>query len=255
MDYKSLDRRGLFPGPEEGEEEFAERVCTSKRQTESYDERCLDRLEALFAIRPDFAKIEYGNQGLSLWEGGATFIEKGGVRIRLKEGFRKGVYLGLYRREEVLAHELVHLCRMAYAEPRFEEAFAYLSAKSRFRRLFGPLFRRPFESSLFVALAFLPLAALALQRPGWLALAWALPLGMLSFFALRLSFTHHTLAKCLKNVRSLVKNPLALALRLTDEEIARFARTPPDQIRAFIEKEPTFRWHFLRAVYRIDFDI
>ncbi len=247
MDCKSLDQRGLFPGPDETEEEFKERARKLRNSKAEDHEGATIRLVNLFACQPDWVPVQYGNKGLSLWEGAATWVEKGTVRIQLKNGFKKGVYLGLYRRDEVLAHELVHLTRMAFEEPVYEEVFAYLTAKSKLRRMFGPLFRRPFESTLFVVTSFLPLLAIALGNADLFPLLWSIPLAYFSFLGLRLALSQRKLTKCLKNLPALVDNPLALALRLTDKEISLFSRLKPDQITAYIHEQTSFRWSFLRS--------
>ena len=246
MDCKSLNQRGFFPGPDETEGEFKERVRMLKTSKAEDLGGPHALLKGLFGCEPDWVPVLYGNKGLSLWEGAATWIEKGSVRIQLKKGFKKGVYLGLYRRDEVLAHELVHLARMAFDEPKFEEMFAYLTAKSKLRRLFGALFRRPFESTLFVVTAFLPLGALAFGSAEWFPILWSLPLLYFSFLAGRLTFARKTLSKCIKSLSTLVENPLSLALRLTDKEIGLFSRKKPQEIEAYIEEQTSFRWQFLK---------
>lgn len=246
MDCKSLNQRGFFPGPKETEEEFKERVRLLKGSKSGGLEGPHALLKALFGCSPDWVPVEYGNKGLSLWEGAATWIGKGSVRIQLKKGFEKGVYLWMYRRDEVLAHELVHLARMTFDEPKYEEVFAYLTAKSKIRRLFGALFRRPLESTLFVVVAFLPMGALALGSAEWFPVLWSVPLFYFSFLTLRLTLAQRTLKKCIKALSSIVESPLALALRLSDKEIGLFARKKPQEIRSYIQEQTSFRWAFLR---------
>ena len=248
MDCKSLNQRGLFPGPEETQEEFKERVRTLRSSKAEDHDGPRTLLKELFGCEPDWVPVEYSNKGLALWEGAATWIEKGIVRIQLKKGFKKGVYLGLYRRDEVLAHELVHLSRMAFEEPKFEEVFAYITSKSKLRRLVGALFRRPLESTLFVATAFLPLGALLLGSAEWFPVLWSIPLFYFSFLAARLTLTQRTLNKCIKALFTLVEKPLGLALRLTDKEISLFSRLKPEEIQAYIQDQTSFRWQFLRDI-------
>ena len=246
MDCKSLNQRGFFPGPEETEEEFKERVRTLKGAKTEGCERPRSLVDALFGFSPDWIPVEYSNTGLKLWEGAATWFEKGTVRIQLRNGFKKGVYLGIYRRDEVLAHELVHLSRMAFEEPKYEEVFAYLTSKSKLRRLVGALFRRPIESTLFVASAFLPLGALLLGSANWFPVLWCIPLFYFSFLTARLTLAQRALNKCMKVLGSVVEKPLSLALRLADKEIALFARLKPEGIQSYIKDQTSFRWRFLR---------
>lgn len=246
MDCKSLNQRGLFPGPEETEEEFKARVRTLKGARADGEERPRSLVEALFGISPDWIPVEYSNEGLKPWEGAATWFEKGSVRIQLRNGFKKGVYLGMYRRDEVLAHELVHLARMAFEEPKYEEVFAYLTSKSKFRRLLGALFRRPIESTLFVITAFFPLVGVVMGSAEWFPVLWSIPLVYFSYLTARLTFAQTGLNRCMKVLGGLVESPLAAALRLTDQEITQFSKMRPEEVRAFVKQQTSFRWNFLK---------
>ena len=67
-----------------------------------------------------------------------------------------------YPRAEVLAHELVHAIRLPLHSVRFEEMLAYQTSQKLFRRLLGPIIRRPFE-------VYVLFASLALS---WVGLYW-----------------------------------------------------------------------------------
>ena len=141
-------------------------------------------------------------------------------------------------RDEVLAHELVHLMRRAFEEPKYEEIFAYLTSKSPFRRLLGPLFRRPCEATLFLGSSLLPMLSFFLSL---------LPTAYCLFLLLRLLRARWTLRRCLKNLASLGVDPLPMALRLSDKEIDCFATLSREELQAAIEIEDSFRWRFLKA--------
>lgn len=106
----------------------------------------LSYFESLFYIRPDWIPFSYSKKGLALWEGGATWIEKGSARIQLKS--KKNPFL--YSMEEILSHELVHAVRASFDSPQFEEILAFQTSVNPVRRFLGPLFSSPNESLLFV---------------------------------------------------------------------------------------------------------
>lgn len=54
-------------------------------------------------------------------------------------------------------HESLHAVRIGFNEPRFEEVLAYYYSKSRWRRFFGPLFRKPSHALFFISLIFISL--------------------------------------------------------------------------------------------------
>ncbi|OGN55619.1 MAG: hypothetical protein A2098_02125 [Chlamydiae bacterium GWF2_49_8] len=238
MNWKELNRRGLFPGPAETEEEFFKRVERVGPSAQSFP-----HIETLFGCAPDWVPLSYSNRGLAPWQGAAVWIEEGSARIQLKKGFQKGRYLRIYSESEVLSHELVHLVRMAFDEPRYEEIFAYLASKSAFRRAFGPLFCRPGEAALFFALSFFPFLSFFWPTPLFLAF----PGIYLLFLLWRLYKSRKRLNRCLENLASIAPRPLVLAVRLSDEEVALFAALSAKELRAYIAGKTSFRWRFLKA--------
>ena len=88
----------------------------------------------------------FSNERLAPWHGGCAWIFQfaeglpTAALIQLRQVFsRQPTFLGIYHRDELLTHELVHVGRMKFEEPRFEELFAYETSTSAFRRWFGPL--------------------------------------------------------------------------------------------------------------------
>ncbi|MCP5470336.1 MAG: hypothetical protein H7A36_07535 [Chlamydiales bacterium] len=146
--------------------------------------------------------IKYSNKGLRFWEAGCTWIENGDATIQLRTCFKaKERYLGLISKKELLAHEMVHAMRAHLNEPRFEEVLAYQTSSLAFRRYFGPFFRTPRESLLFmVALLVTPFF-------------WPLPTLLVGVGLLRLVRTQRTYAKARKN------RGFEELLSMTDKEI------------------------------------
>ena len=180
------------------------------------------------------------------WEGAANWIDPklsmSTIQVRPK--------LWGYPQEEVIAHELVHAMRQKLNATQFEEILAFITTKNRFRRTIGPLFSRPWETSLFV----LTLAAAwigTIFEWYWIIL---LPLLFLGGMLLRLFASRRQLNACLKNLKQAIKDPdkaLAVALRLTDQEITHFARIDSKQIRDYAHREKVhhLRWQQIVLAY------
>lgn len=242
-----LNRRGIIPGPEEADEAFWKRAEMSTKTYEAWQETHAKTSE-LFDFCLDWVEIFYSKKSLPFWQGALTWLDEI-PKIQLHPQFKKGSLFRIYTRHEVLSHEAVHAARSQFSESRFEEHFAYLTAKSPRHRFFGPLFRTSKESSLFLALLALSMAAGAF---GFTLISLFSCL-VLSIGLARLALSHRTFNRC-KRKLSLLKNPrsaLFIMLRLTDAEIATFARGSLDEIRAFIsrEKEHSLRWKMLSLAY------
>jgi hypothetical protein len=235
----ALDARGLFPGPDEEEEAFCARVRAAPLPLpgtplpEEHWEGARQTTRRLYGCAVDWVPACYSNRRLPWWQGAAAWICGTRSFIQLREGLRQGRYLGIYSRDEVLAHEAAHACRSAFSEPRFEEVFAYQTSKSAFRRYAGPLFQRPWEAAVWMALA-----AIAFWTPLPLLAGCAACLG-------RLIYYQRALRLCLKRLASQLRDPsqaLAVAFRLTDREILQAAR-------GRLTPTPTLRWRLLRFYF------
>ncbi len=182
-------------------------------------------------------------QGAVLWEYTGENGEKYPV-IQLRKNFSK-LYLKMYQKEELLAHELVHAVRFAFKEPIFEEMFAYQTSSNRFRRFFGPLFMYPFESAVFATVCLLaPLISIITDS------FWGLSvlLSTLFLFTSRLLVLHLLFSLCRQNLEKagvLSKNSLAVMVRLSDREIVEIAlRSTQKTLKYFVsqgEKDPRLK--------------
>lgn len=271
-DLSHFDERGLIPGPKEEEKAFQERIKTLEHFF-SYPPKEVDHfvndgewapilatLKQSYGIAPDWVVGHYSDKNLTFFQGAALWItEKGDVRIpliQLRTRFFEGSLLRLYKQSEVLAHEAVHAARMQFDEPLFEEIFAYQTSKNPFRRFFGPLFQAPYEGGIFLFLLFLPLAyEISLFFPIDLsryAFVRFLPAAYFAFLLTRLLFLRLTLRIALKNIEKQIANPKqkwALALRLTDRELFRFAYSRKKKLTQFLLDQTSFRWRTLKEIY------
>jgi hypothetical protein len=259
---EELNWRGFIPGPGESEAAYLERVHTlqhlpppSEAPLAEEDWKDANALtQHLFDFSVQWVPAFYSNRNLPFWQGAAVWISHNLPIIQLRTAFRKGSYLGLYARAEILAHEAAHAARSAFDEPRFEEILAYSTSRSAWRRWLGPLFRHSWESYLFIFLLLSSLGAQTLRLfydnnllSGFVYLPWLSVLWMLG----RLSYHHHLLKRCLRNLSPLLKDParaLAVAFRLTDREITDCARGI--QIRSHLQSDSSMRGKVILSYFK-----
>ena len=281
----TLNALGFIPGPSETKECFLERVeyCKTLSSTlfstlefpssfvvetaKEPMEEAFEIAQPLFGIAPLWIPLVFSNAKLPLWQGGALWIFQQtenaplGALLQLRSLFRKkSCYLNLYQRKEILAHELSHVGRMAFEEPKFEELFAYQTSSSWFQRTFGPLFQSSMESLIFVILLLaifclnvMTLISLEsmLLLAGTLA-AIALFLGGLIF---RLMARQRQLYRAKRALTEVFhgdeKKARFLLYRLTDREIVEFSKWKKEAIVHYMTGDLSYRWEFLRSVYDI----
>jgi hypothetical protein len=252
QDLLALDKIGFIPGPGETESQFLARVAKAKKDfaegkwiPESHWDWVREFLDQLYYVKPLYMRAFYSNKNLAPWQGAAAWVE-GRVlfSIQLREGLRKGSYLGLYQREEILAHEAVHAARSGFNEPIFEEFFAYMTSEKKWRRVLGPIVQRPWE--IWPLLIFMGLG-IVWQGAYLAATIWV----GLGFF--RLIQKHRCLRKAAKNILEKTqdqKNGRAILFRLTDDEIKKFAKG--QDIELFAEQQTCLRWRILRNYLKGD---
>lgn len=221
----ALDKSGLVPSAYETEKEFLQRVEETKKGMEgekipeSHWDWTRTFLLDLFDVKPLYIWAFYENRGLSPWEGAACFTKGRRLeKIHLRKALRRGNYLGLYNREEILAHEAVHAARSGFEESRFEEFFAFWTSERAYRRILGPIVRRPWEVWPLLILFFA-----GIFSPFFHILASAL----IVFAFLRLIRGHWILKKAFRHLLPFVKGERearAVLFRLMDCEIIALAK-------------------------------
>lgn len=284
------NKQGLIPGPAETEEEFIERThfCLHIEQELNQmaeaqlpfttdDQASLDTLQEahqetirLFDIHPNWIPLFFNNHHLTAWHGGCAWIFKmtehtpTAAFLQLRAQFRKQkTYLGLYKRDELIAHEMAHVGRMMYQEPQFEEILAYQTSSFWWRRWLGPIVQSPTESLFFIlVLGFILLADLALIALGQehayqtaMQLKW-IPLILIGFALGRLAWRQWLFYTCLKNLEKIYRDAdiaRYVTYRLQDAEIRSFANLTSERIQAYIRSQPSFRWEFINKNYPIPF--
>jgi hypothetical protein len=241
-------RRGLIHAPDESEDAYLLRCrAAKKRETSPPSELA----SALFDIEPDWVHLRYSDQRLRFWEGGCTWIEDDQVTLQLRKVFeKKSRYFG-YSREEIIAHELVHVVRGSFEEPIFEEILAYQTSPSFLRRFLGPIFRSSKESAFFIiSLCAVCFAALLATFQTFVYLG---ALGLVAGGTIRLIRAQRIFSRTRKKIGEIVgkEKALAVMVRLTDREIIRFSKMKKDEIVLFAMKmsRTQTRWRQIRLAY------
>lgn len=275
-----LNALGLIPGPDEDEAKFLERshFCLGLKnlvlegklpedRKEALDEvvqPALALTQSLFGVSPTFVPVFFSNWRLMPWHGASAWIfqlqEEGplGAVIQLRKGlYSQKQYLGLYNRDEIIAHEYAHVARMAFEEPKYEELFASRTSKRGISRWIGPILQSSFESRLFVyTLVGLLLFDLyfAFTESWQLYLSFlplkAIPILMALYGGIRLWYRKKKLKEAEKRLASITgpeKAPHVL-FRLTDREIEFFAVASLEESKFYINQESSLRWQAIRGI-------
>lgn len=189
--WQTLLNKGIIPGPSESWQAFENRAAFLLQAAENEEFKdSLDLVEKIFKMRPSWAVCKYTKEGLNALEAAATFIdEKQRATIHIQPYFQQKKRILFYKRDEIIAHEMVHAIRSAFEEPHFEEFLACRVFSSPWRRFFGSLV----EGKRDVILLLIP----------------GVSLGALIFFTCR--FFHRK--------RSFQKMKPSFPLCLTDQEL------------------------------------
>lgn len=242
----SLNQHGFFPSPNESKELYLDRVKRVKARFEKISDSLIPishwdwvnlHLKEVFDFQPECLPVFYSNRSLMPWQGAAIWIEESGETVvQLRKALQTGSFLKLYDREEILAHEAVHAARAGFMEDQWEEFFAFMTSPALWRRVLGPIIRRPWEVWPFLLCCLLgPIFSL-----GYLGAAlWA----FIGFS--RLVAQHVILKHASKQLLRFIRDPRkirAVLVRLSNEEIRALSRG---------EKigDDSFRWTVIRKLY------
>ncbi len=286
MNIKKLfkfNKLGIVPGPDETDEMFQKRAdyCLNLKRSISSELKdkvpfsldemepnflgeALEKSQKLYDLRPEWVPIFFSNAQLTPWHGGCAWIFQMdestpySAFLQIRQTFQKSKkYLGLYDREEILAHEFAHIGRMKFEEPKFEEILAYRSSESKWRKWLGPIVQSTWESLLFVGILMLIfILDLSLFLYGDLAayrsFMWLklIPLFLILMGGTRLAIRYRQLTQCKNALKKVFQNPSdvnAILYRLTDKEIIAFGRLSKKEILDYIKNENSLRWRILKC--------
>ncbi len=246
----AFNRSGFIPGPLETESQFLQRVESTKSAYFKLGVSAIPKahwawadaqLNTLFDFTPTCLPAFYSNTSLTPWQGAAAWVERGQViAIQLRESFKKGSFLGMYDRGELLAHESVHAARSAFPKDPWDEFFAYMTSQRSWRRVLGPIIQNPWEVWPLFVLCLLS----AVLKIFFLGVAIWVGMGFS-----RLIRRHRILRKASDTLRDLGysdEKARSLLLRLTDAEIRNLSKG----INIFSTDEMNLRWRLIRCIYR-----
>lgn len=277
-----LDEAGFICGKEENAQNFTERlgklrqnIANMEKQLQESGQFVIEdlKLEAKEKIDPklfqeshsicqknfrfaiDWVPGFFINPHLSFLFGGCAyfFYPDFFALFIIRRSFRQKRRWLIYRRDELLAHELCHVARLGLESHEYEETFAYQTATSSFRRLLGGVFRQQRDSFLFLGTSFLLLIG-QLLRTFWLPALPAWP-----FWALFILFLAHLgrqhqqscrrLAQALANIQpTFGDNSQAVLFRCTDQEIHDLAKLSSDSVLTWLDRQcqHLLRWRIIR---------
>ena len=263
----ALDAQGVLLGPGESAEEFRERLAALERELSELDRQLLaPEGAALFkgvTLRPELAipaeimaeAAELNRQAYAfsaawvpgfflskslgaLW-GGCAIVFNSGLRVFIiRAAFAKARRWLIYRRDELLSHELCHAARAQMNDRRFEELFAYRLSFSRFRRRYGDCFQSSADALLFLCPVIALLAVQFAQTFFWPATpVW--PFWLLAFaYPLRLFLRSSATRKAFGRARAALlplygDNVDAVLFRCSRDELEELAAMPHAAVAAW----------------------
>ena len=168
----------------------------------------------------------------------------------IRRSFRHSPKWFIYKRKELLAHELCHIARIGMESERFEETFAYQTATSPFRRLLGGVFLKPMDSYLLLGSAFLLLIGQVLRTYLFPMLSIGIFWGILLLSILWLALRYMHLMNILKNARNNMAllwgdNAMKALFRSSDKEIRTWASFKGKaEAEAWLEQQGV-RWNVI----------
>lgn len=282
-----LNQLGIIPGPDENEDDFVKRAeyCLSLKNLletslspqlpfdiEKEDNPLLleepcQKTKECYDIAPLWIPVFFSNYQLAPWHGGCAWIfqineeDPTGAFFQLRQSFRYSQkYLGIYSRNELVAHEISHVGRMMYQDPKFEEILAYQTSSSAFRRWFGPIVQSSIESMFFIiVLIFIAILDISLIASGNISLfktmSWIklIPCALVLLALYRLGMRHRNYSVCLKKIKGFIgeDNARHVLYRLQDREIEDFSVMTPEEIQQYAREhsEKSLRWKLIHAAY------
>ncbi|MBP5671876.1 MAG: hypothetical protein J6X49_05765 [Victivallales bacterium] len=229
-------------------------VTPDDRIPQTLFKKIADHNWKLYRFHIDWVPGFFIDPSFSLLFGGCAFCSYPDffTMFIIRRSFKTQERWLIYNRDELLAHELCHVARIALLSEEFEETFAYQTSGSPFRRLIGGIFRKQTDSFLFLGVTFILLIGQIL-RTQWLQTMpiwpfWSLVGLVFAWLVVRHIFHCHrlNLAKC--HIAELFgeENALPVLFRCTDNELRRFASMPPRQLKTWIFEQTSLRWQVIR---------
>lgn len=168
-----------------------------------------------------------------LWGGCAITVPEAFFSLFLiRKSFRLKKQWFIYRRDELLAHELCHIARAPLHDYRFEEYFAYQTSFSRLRRYMGNCFIYRYDAVWFLLPILLLLLIQIMITCGWFHLPilpfWIMAIGYPAWLFIRNQLSRNIVRRARRQVARICDFPNAVLFRSTATEINEFARSSDD---------------------------
>ncbi|NLG13127.1 MAG: hypothetical protein GX561_02835 [Lentisphaerae bacterium] len=222
------------------------------RIPESLFARISGRCRELYGFEIDWVPGFFIDPSFSLLFGGCAFCwyPEFFTLFIIRRTFKDQERWLIYRRNELISHELCHVARLSLDSSVYEEIFAYRTSDSGFRRLLGGIFRKPYDSFLFLGVTLLLLLAQVVRTqfmpslpigPFWLLVG----LVFLWFLA-----RHFASIACLRRAERVVREAFGdlhswpVLFRCTDAEIKELCGMGAESFRswALSRSEQEIRW-------------
>ena len=213
-----------------------------------------EHTKQLYRFEIDWVPGFFIDPSFSLLFGGCAFCSYPDffTMFIIRRSFKTQEKWLIYNRDELLAHELCHVARIALLSEEFEETFAYQTSASSFRKLIGGIFRKQTDSFLFLGVTFVLLFAQIL-RTQWLQTMpiwpfWSLVGLVFAWLLIRHAFHCRRLSVAQRHIAELFgkENALPVLFRCTDDELHRFAATEPQPLKSWIAEQTSLRWQVIR---------
>lgn len=234
-----------FTAKLENEEEYQMEDLTLRKEDRipvDLLRRCTEVTKQKYGFQIDWVPAFFINPSFSWLFGGCAYYDNQNIfaLMIIRKSFAKREKWFIYRRSEILAHEMCHVARLSLQSTDYEERFAYRISESRFRRRLGGVFESPRDSFLLLGSTLLLLAGqcwrvgFAQNMPIWPF--WSLVGGVFAFLFTRDARRHRTLRRAMKNLESLRTETWseAVLFRCSDQEIK--------EIAAFKNKDELNDW-------------
>lgn len=284
--WASLDENGLFPGAEESKSDFIERcrrifafyrdlerelsgtgeagsvfglkLRRKARIPEKITRGASNITRELYGFQINWARGFFIRERMGfLWGGSSWYVPESGELIFIvRPAFEHAEKWFVYRRDELLAHELCHVAHTPLADDKLEEFFAYQTSDSGFRRYMGNIFVRGMDAFIFIAPPFILLAVQMLNIFAGTGIAewpfWGLIGVVPAFFLVRNQLSRNLYFRAEKKLARLkIKNRRAVLFRCTRSEIEAIAGcATDDELKTWLRKQVKETLRFKIIGYR-----
>ncbi|UDQ97590.1 hypothetical protein AAEX28_11320 [Lentisphaerota bacterium WC36G] len=190
-----------------------------------------------------------------MWGGCAAYFPESGLSMFLiRKNFKDNEKFFIYKRTELLSHELCHAARLPLNDSAYEEHFAYMTSKSKLRQYFGNCFQGRWDAHLFLGPVLLLLAVqifrtfIAPSSDVMIAPFWFLITIYPIYMLLRSHKQRKEYYNAFKNLSALAVNePKAVLFRSVKDEISRMALLKDKALLNFItyKCKESLRWRII----------